>query len=119
MRSKNSPRRPSRMEYVIARITPASAKSGATMAGRGAGAGIGFLGASTRAVGGIDRAGVTSVGRGGATCFSAIGDGTGSGFGRASAVAAWCARAGAAAVARRDRVTAGAGAALGNFADTL
>src|SRR5262245_47185382 len=92
MRSKNSPRRPSRIEYVIASITPASAKSGTTRGPRcGWTAGLRW----SRA-GGIERAGVTRTGRGGATCFVGRGDGIGS----ARATRACVLRAGVVARAR-------------------
>src|SRR5687767_14622884 len=102
MRSKNSPRRPSRIEYVIASSTPASVKSGTTSAPRGG------TGASLRwsRVGGIERAGLTTAGRGGATCLVGIGDGTGSATRRALAAPRMLACVLRAGVVARERVTA-------------
>src|SRR5712692_4673928 len=74
--SKNSLRRPSRIEYVMASSTPASEKSGTTngAAVTALGGATGFLAAS---LGGIERAGVKRIGRGEATCRVGIGDGIG------------------------------------------
>jgi hypothetical protein len=53
-------------------------------------------------MGGIDRAGATRTGRGGATCFSGSGDGTTSV--RSRAAVAWALRAGVVARARLTTV---------------
>jgi hypothetical protein len=53
-------------------------------------------------MGGMERAGATSTGRGGATCFSGSGDGTTSA--RIRAGAAWALRAGVVARARLTTV---------------
>src|SRR5437773_4593807 len=98
MRSKNSPRRPSRMEYVMARMIPASAKSGATSGPRAeAGAGL-----RVSRMGGIERAGATRTGRGGATWRMGSGDGTT--WARNRAAVAWALRAGVLARARLTTV---------------
>src|SRR6266436_1467690 len=78
--------------------TPASVKSGTTSGPRA----DTISGLRWSRPGGIERAGVTSTGRGGATCRTGIGLGTGSGRMRA-ACAAWVERAGEVA---RDRLTA-------------
>src|SRR5688572_32572951 len=96
------------MEYVMVSTTPASVKSG-TARGPRAGATSGLR---CSRVGGIERAGVTSTGRGGATCLVGIGLGTGSGRGRAWVGRAWVGRAcvppcvDRAGVVARDRETA-------------
>src|SRR5262245_45192498 len=101
IRSKNSPRRPSRIEYVIASSTPASAKS-ATTSGPRAGTGAGRR---TSRAGGIERAGVTSTGRGGATWRTGRGDGMGFGFALAVRRCVMCVTRPGLAV--RARLTAG------------
>src|SRR5207245_6733774 len=79
--------------------TPASVKSGTTSGPR---AGT-ISGLRWSRLGGIERAGVTSTGRGGATCRIGIGFGTGSGLVRAAWAAPCVERAG---VVARDRLTA-------------
>ena len=102
----------------MARSTPASVKSGTTSGPR-AGGGIGFR--RSRA-GGIERAGVTRTGRGGATWRSGIGDGTGSLRPRELAVRGTADRFGAfrAGLVARARLTAGlAFACLETLVDTF
>src|SRR5262249_14959779 len=88
----------------MARSTPASVKSVTGSGPRfpGTAAGRRML------AGGMDRAGGTSNGRGGATCRRGMGEGRGwlrrfAGSTRAGAVAPWVLRAGAAARARLTR----------------
>jgi hypothetical protein len=64
-------------------------------------------------VGGIERAGVTTAGRGGATCLVGIGDGTASDARRALAAARRLACVLRAGVVARERVTALDGRAAG------
>src|SRR5512133_2196718 len=78
MRSKNSPLRPSRIEYVMASRTPASVNSGIVTAGRGgADATTGAGRRCSLAAGGIERAGSITAARAGATCLVGRGDGIG------------------------------------------